>query len=181
LRKIYLPIMMFLVLAIYFLPESPKASEDQLDNREKVFQFLELAFHSQISLSEKERTMEEIEALLDPYFTEHYQQEFLKLNLHKEGGKYLTYGTDFGQLYIPFFAFSEHTKMVFEKGKIYVFEYFPKSHQGPVGYESHYEGLLIDKIEKQWKISQYLINQIPEEIIRKALEPSEEGTDAEHY
>jgi hypothetical protein len=170
LRKFYLPLLMFLVLIIYFLPESPKASEDQLDNREKVFQFLELAFQAQIALSEKDRTMEEIQALLNPYFTQQYQQKFLEINLHQENGKFFTYGTDFGQMYIPFFAFSDNTKIVIEKEKIYVFEYFPKNLQGPVGYEAHYEGLLIDKVDKQWKISQYLINQIPTSIIRKALE-----------
>jgi hypothetical protein len=169
LRKFYLPITMFLVLIIYFLPDSPKASEDQLDNREKVFQFLESAFQAQLSLSEKDRTIEEIEAVLSPYFTKQYQEEFLKLNLHEGNGKYFTYGTDFGQLYIPFFAFSKNTKMVIEEEKIYVFEYFPKNLQGPVGYESHYEGLLIDKIEEQWKVSRYLIDQIPDRIIRKAL------------
>lgn len=170
LRKIYLPLLMFLVLIIYFLPDSPKASEDQLDNREKVFQFLELAFQAQIALSEKDRTMEEIEALLDPYFTKQYQQKFFEVNLHQENGKFFTYGTDFGQMYIPFFAFSENTRIVIEKEKIYVFEFFPQNLQGPVGYEAHYEGLLINKMEEQWKISQYLNNHIPESIIKKALE-----------
>lgn len=181
LRKIYLPVLMFIVLIIYFLPDSPKASEDQLDNREKVFQFLEMAFQAQIALSEKDRTMEEIEAVLNPFFSKQYQQRFLDVNLHEEKGKFFTYGTDFGELYIPFFAFSENTKIVIEKEKIYVFEYFPKNNQGPVGYEAHYEGLLIDKIEKQWKISQYLINQIPESIIRQALEAQEADTASESY
>jgi hypothetical protein len=170
LRKIYHPVLIFLVLIIYFLPDSPKASEDQLDNREKVFQFLEMAFQAQIALSEKDRTMEEIEEILNSYFTKQYQQKFLEVNLHQENGKFFTYGTDFGQLYIPFFAFSDNTKIVIEKEKIYVFEYFPKNLQGPVGYDAHYEGLLIDKVDEQWKISQYLINQIPESIIKKALE-----------
>jgi hypothetical protein len=172
-RKIYLPVLMFLVLIIYFLPDSPEASEDQLDSREKVFQFLESAFQAQISLSEKDRTMEEVDALLDPFFSKQYQQQFLEVNLQEKNGKFFTYGTDFGQLYIPFFAFSENTKVVIEKEKVYVFEYFPKNQQGPVGYDAHYEGLLIDKMEEQWKVSQYLVNQIPERIIRQALEIQE--------
>jgi hypothetical protein len=180
LRKIYLPVLMFFVLIIYFVPDSPKASEEPLDNREKVFQFLELAFQAQISLSEKDRTIEEIEALLDPFFTKHFQQKFLEANLHEENGKFLTYGTDFGQYYIPFFAFSENTKIVIEKEKVYVFEYFPKNLQGPVSYESHYEGLLIDKMEDQWKISQSLTNQIPKEIIKQALDAQETDRSSEN-
>jgi hypothetical protein len=172
-RKIYVPVLMFFVLIIYILPDSPKASEDQLNSREKVFQFLESAFQAQISLSEKDRTMEEIDALLDPFFTKQYQQQFLEVNLQEQNGKFFTYGTDFGQLYIPFFAFSENTKVVIEKKKIYVFEYFPKNQLGPVGYDAHYEGLLIDKMEEQWKVSQYLVNQVPERIIRQALEIQE--------
>jgi hypothetical protein len=169
-RRFLWPSIIFLVLFIYFLPDSPKASEDQLDSREEVFNFLELAFQAQISLSEKDRTMEEIKLILDPYFSKEYQQKFLRENLVEEGGKYFTYGTDFGFMYIPFFEFSEFTKLVFEDNLIYVFEYFPEQKHGPVGYESHYEGLLITRIDSKWKITDYLINDIPEHIIYKALE-----------
>lgn len=163
---------MFLVFIIYFLPDSPKASEEQLNNREKVLQFLELAFQAQLSLSEKDRTMEEITFLLDPYFSKEYQQEFFEENLHEDGGKFFTYGTDFGHLYIPFFEFSDLTKVIIEDDQIYVFEYFPENQLGPVGYESHYEGIMIEKIEEQWKISQYLFNEIPENILKQALDAS---------
>jgi hypothetical protein len=169
-RKVYLPVLIIIVLIIYFLPDSPKASENDLNNRDKVLQFLESAYQAQISLSELDRSMEEIHFILDPYFTREYQENFFEANLHEENGLYFTYGTDFGELFVPFFKFSEFTKVVFNENEIFVFEYFPKNLLGPVGYDSHYEGLLIKRAEEQWKISDYLYNQIPEDIIKKALE-----------
>jgi hypothetical protein len=168
-RRLLWPFSIFLVLIIYFLPDSPKASEEKLDDRKAVFQFLELAFQAQISLSEKDRTMEEVELILDPYFSKEYQKKFLDENLVEEDGKFFTYGTDFGYMFIPFFNFSDFTKLVFKDDQIYVFEYFPESKLGPVGYESHYEGLLISRVNQQWKITDYLINEIPKDIILQAI------------
>lgn len=171
-QKKYFQLLTIILLLIYFIPDSPKASEDDLNSRDKVFQFLNSAFQTQVSLSELDRSMEEIKTLMEPYFSKEYQQKFLDVNLHEENGKYFTYGTDFGELYIPFFEFSDITKVVFDTDaeKIYVFEYFPKSKEGPITYDNHYQGILIKKIENQWKISEYLYNQIPQKIIYQALE-----------
>jgi hypothetical protein len=168
--KKYFPLLIIIVLIIYFLPESPKASEVELNNKEKVYQFLKSAYETQISLSIKDRDMEDIVLLMDPYFTKAFQEKFFEVNLYEENGKFFTYGTDFGHLYIPFFEFTEYTKVVFEKKKIYIYEYFPQNHLGPVGYESHYEGILLEQIGNQWKVSEYLFDEIPDRIIKKGLE-----------
>ncbi|MHC0038618.1 DUF3993 domain-containing protein [Pseudoneobacillus sp. C159] len=168
-QKLIMPFLLITAIIIYFLPDSPQANEEVIPSREMVFQLLESAFRAQISLSEEDRSIEEINSILDPYFSKDYSQKFLDVNLHEENGKYFTYGTDFGEYYIPFFHYSEYTKIVIEPKEIYVFEYFPQKQQGPVGYDSHYEGILLSKDGDKWKISNYLMNQIPERIIRMAL------------
>ncbi|HAQ07661.1 MAG TPA: hypothetical protein DCR24_09135 [Bacillus bacterium] len=52
--------------------------------------------------------------------------------------------------------------------EIYVVEYFPGNVEGPVSYENHYEGLRLVKQENRWKVADYLYNDIPEEVIKKA-------------
>lgn len=145
---------------------SPKA-ETKLPSKHDVFRFLEDAFQVQVSLSELPRTKEEIGSLLNPYFSNDYQRIFLAENLFEEEGKYLTYGSDFPLLYVPFFQYSEETKVIYDDNRIYVFEYFPASTEGPVGYESHYEGLLLKKVDGTWKVDQYLYNDIPKSILDK--------------
>jgi hypothetical protein len=168
-RNFKLRVVAVIILFLFLIPISPKADEENFNNREEVFSLLHSAFLAQLSLNEKERTLEEIKLILGPYFTDDYQQLFLKANLYAENGKYLTYGTDFGEYFIPFFKYSESTKVVVEDHKIYVFEYFPKKTDGPVGYDSHYEGLLLSNVNGKWKISDYLYDEIPERIIKKAL------------
>jgi hypothetical protein len=169
-RNFKIRVMAVIILLIFLIPISPKADEENFYTREDVFSLLHSAFLAQLSLNEKERTMEEIKLILDPYFSEDYQQLFLEANLYEENEKYVTYGTDFGEYFIPFFKFSESTKVVVEDDVIYVFEYFPKNTYGPVGYDSHYEGLSLIKSNGQWKISNYLYDDIPEKIIKKALD-----------
>lgn len=143
-------------------------AQSNLKGRDEVFRFLEDAFHSQVSLSEQDRSMEQIEEVLNPYFTESYKSLFIKENVVGQENSYRTYGTDFAPYFIPFYAFSEQTKVV-EMGKeIYVLEYFPGNEEGPVSYESHYEGLKLIKEKKGWKVAEYLYDEIPVEVIKKA-------------
>jgi hypothetical protein len=151
------------------MPLTAKASGD-LKNRKEVFSFLKRGYEAQVSLSEELRSKEEIQQVLNPYFSENYQKQFWRANIVMENGKYITYGTDFAEYYIPYYQFSKRTKIVFMKNKIYVFEYFPQSSEGPVGYKSHYEGLLIKREKNGWKLDQYLFNNIPKNIIEKDKE-----------
>ncbi|MBT2660400.1 DUF3993 domain-containing protein [Bacillus sp. ISL-45] len=158
---------LFISSLLFLVPANAFADSD-LDGREDVFAFLGKAFDSQVSLSEKARTMEEIEAVLDPYFTEDYKSRFIDENVVGQENEYQTYGTDFAPYYIPFYAFSEKTKVVEMKNEIYVVEFFPGNTEGPVGYEDHYEGLKLVIEDGDWKVAQYLYNEVPQEVINKA-------------
>lgn len=169
-------------VSLFLLPVHIFAAASITDNREKVLDFLQDAFQAQVSLSEKDRTLEEVRAILAPYFTKQYTELFLKENLVKENEMYFTLGTDFAIYYIPFFQFSEKTRIVTEQNQIYVFEFFPGNLEGPVSYESHYEGILLEEMDGEMKVVQYL-DQVPEKIIqlgnreqeRKVIEKKEEA------
>ncbi|PLR75827.1 hypothetical protein CU633_18855 [Bacillus sp. V3-13] len=172
----FLPAFMVILL---ITPMSAQAVND-LKSREDVFRFLEQSLQAQVSLSEKTRTMEEIDEILDRYFTNEYKNLFLKENIVKEGDKYVTYGSDSAPYYIPFFDFAEATEVKFFNEKIYVYEYFPENHEGPVGYDSHYEGLLLEKENDSWKVSEYLYNMEPEEMIRAEREKEKDDKEARY-
>jgi len=98
--------LMFLFVFLLLMPLSPKADDDLL-TRKDVFDFLKGGFEAQVSLSEQLRTKEEIHNLLEPYFSEKYQNIFWKENIVEEEGKFVTYGSDSAQYYIPFYQFSK--------------------------------------------------------------------------
>ncbi|WML43533.1 DUF3993 domain-containing protein [Neobacillus sp. PS3-40] len=160
-------IALLFMLLFAIIPLSPQATSG-LDTRNEVFDFLKGAYKAQVSLSEKGRSTEEIKKVLDSFFTDEYQNHFWKENIHKESGKFLTYGTDFAQYYIPYYQFSDETKVVILPKEIYVFEFFPENTNGPVGFKSHYEGLYIKRIGDNWKVDKYLYNKIPTDVIKKA-------------
>ncbi|MGG5253123.1 DUF3993 domain-containing protein [Neobacillus sp. SM06] len=167
-------LILVILLLITVVPLSPEATSE-MTTRSDVFTFLKDAYKAQVSLSEKGRTKQEINAIIGPYFSDNYQQLFWKANIVQEKGKFLTYGSDFAPYYIPYYQFSRKTKVVFLPNQIYVFEYFPEKLDGPVGYKSHYEGLLIKKGAggEGWKVDSYLFDQIPKEIIAKGNNQTE--------
>jgi hypothetical protein len=154
-------------LLIWMVPLNTSAQSD-LKGKDQVFEFLGKAFDSQVSLSERGRSMDEIEEILDPYFTEGFKSQFIQENVVGQENQYQTYGTDFAPFYIPFYAFSDETKVVELKNEIYIVEYFPGNAEGPVSYEDHYEGLKLEKVEGSWKVADYLYDEIPGEVINKA-------------
>ena len=93
---------------------------------------------------------------------------FWKENIFDEEGEFVTYGSDFAPYYIPFFQFSNETKVVISPESIYVFEFFPASTDGPVGYDDHYEGVLLKENDGGWKADEYLYDNIPHSILEKA-------------
>jgi hypothetical protein len=160
-------LLLFISIFIWMVPLNTQAQSKSVD-REKVFEFLGEAFEAQVILSEQGRSMEEIQGILDPYFSEAYRELFIKENVVGQEGQYQTYGTDFAPYYIPFYAFSDKTKVVEMKDEIYVLEYFPGNGEGPVSYDNHYEGLKIVKEPEGWKVSEYMYDGIPEEVISEA-------------
>lgn len=161
-----IPKILPIVIAIVFIYPMNIKAEIHLSSRDDVISFVQAAFNAQTSLSEKGRTLDEIEAILSPFFSEESKRIFLEENLISENGLFITYGTDFPLNYIPFFSYTNETKAVFwEENQIYLFEYFPEQKEGPVSYESHYEGVLLTKNHNEWRIDQILSDNIPKEVI----------------
>jgi hypothetical protein len=159
--------LLLLLVILLLIPLSPTAKVN-LSTKNEIFSMLQEAFQVQVSLSVETRTKEEINDLLNPYFSENYQKLFWKENVFKEDGKFVTYGSDFALFYIPFFHYSDKTKVIFTPESIYVFEFFPATTDGPVGYEDHFEGVLLKKFDDGWKVDEFLYNNIPPSILEKA-------------
>ncbi|MBT2687830.1 DUF3993 domain-containing protein [Bacillus sp. ISL-47] len=166
---------LFTLAAIFAVMPSHPNAESGFSNNEDVYKFLQDAFQAQVSLSEEERSLEDVNELLAPYFSGAAKKQFLEENLVSENGKYMIYGSDAANFYIPFFTYSEETKIVTEKEKVYVFEYFPENEEGPVGYESHYEGVLLEKNKGKMKVAQFLGDKVPENILEKVEKSQQES------
>ena len=160
-------ILLIILVVLLLIPLSTNA-KDSLSNKNDVFRFLQQAFQAQISLSEQTRTKEEIIEVLSPYFSNEYQKMFWDENIFEEEGKFVTYGSDFAFYYIPFFQYSEETKVVISPESIYVLQFFPSTTDGPVSYADHYEGIMLKKMDGGWKVNEYLYDNIPKSIIEKA-------------
>lgn len=162
-------LMYFLVVAFLFLIQQPShtIAAETINTREDVMDFLKNSFYTQVSLTEVPREMEEIKNILKTYFTDDYIELFLSENIVEDNGKYITYGSDFAPYYIPFFQFSERTEVSIEDDSIYIYEYFEEMEDGPVTYQAHYEGILMEKINQEWKISKLLNNQEIETFLEK--------------
>ncbi|WP_052948853.1 DUF3993 domain-containing protein [Mesobacillus campisalis] len=169
--RFLLPCLLFWGLAVPL-----QASANTQPDREEVFSILESAFEAQVSLSEKVRTLAEVDDVLNPYFTEEYKQMFLEENLVEEDGHYFTYGSDFALYYIPFYQFSEETKVVAIGDSLYIVEHFPATEDGPVSYESHYEGVQLVNEDGSWKVAAYWYDDLPAEVMEEAY-PTSSSTD----
>ena len=168
-RLVILLLGVFLLLIILPLQaNTEKSTEKKLLGDEEVFEMLKSSFLAQVSLSEKGRSTAEVEAVLAPFFSKEYKKMFIDENIVEEEGQYLTYGSDMAQFYIPFYSYSDRTKVVHINDSIYVVEYFPASTEGPVGYESHYEGIELAKVEGGWKVVAKYFDDLPKEVIEKA-------------
>ena len=73
-----------IVLPLQANSERDKDVETTLLNQEEIFAFLEEAFSAQVSLSEVERSLEEVKEVLVPYFSDDYIDMFIKENVVEE-------------------------------------------------------------------------------------------------
>ncbi len=175
----FIPKLLLFTAAIFFVFPLFSQAKSTFDNDDDVLQFIQAAFQAQVSLSEKGRSLTEINELLAPYFTEQAEEKFLEENLFEENGRYFTLGTDFPLYYIPFFSYQGETKVLWIDERIYVIEYFLKNDEGPVSYDSHYKGVLLVKEEGDWKVAEFLYDFTPEEIqlqSKDLVEPIEPNT-----
>jgi hypothetical protein len=142
-----------------------KQPEDSIQEEGEVLEFVESAFMAQVSLSEQGRSLEEVRAILEPYFSESFIKLFLNENIVEESGQYLTYGSDFAPYYIPFYSYSEKTRIVNYHDSIFVVELFPTVSEGPVSYEEHYEAVELERLETGLKITGIWYENIPEAVL----------------
>ncbi|AGK52892.1 DUF3993 domain-containing protein [Bacillus sp. 1NLA3E] len=168
----------FLATVLLLLPVHAYASGN-FNDRAQALDFLQEAFKAQVKLSEKERNYLEIEKILTPYFSQEYMKMFLNENLVGTDGKYITLGSDFALYYIPFFKLTEKTKIVPYQHKMYVYEFFPSNEEGPVSYDSHYEGILLEQFNGRWKVSGTIYDKIPEQVINLGKQTQKETLSSE--
>jgi len=155
-------------LAIFIAIPILNVNADRQLNEEEAFRFLQNAFETQVALSEKPRSMEEVKESLGRYFTKEYTDDFIDMNVQEnmEGEGYLAYGTDFALYYIPFFTYDENTKVGYDSDhdRWYVYEWFEESSEGPVSYNGHYEAVGLTFEDGRWAVDDYQIQFNPDEL-----------------
>lgn len=161
--KLRLIIALILLVFSFSMPSKVNAKEEEL--QVEVFKVLAEAFQAQVSLSEEKRDRAEVDGILSPYFTRQAASIFLEENLHEKNGKYFTLGSDFAIYYIPFFTYSKETKIKSEEDRLVVYEFFPTNTEGPVSYESHYQGVLMVREQGRWKVSEFYYNVDPKQLL----------------
>jgi len=128
-------------------------------------QFVKDAFQTQVALSEKERSLNEIKGMLRRYFTNDFISLFLEENLVKTDNGYQTFGTDFPLYYIPFFSYDDKTKVKKLGNRIYMYENMSKKDDGPVVYKNDFQGVRLKKADGGWKIDDVLYS-VPKNIVQ---------------
>ncbi|MRX73784.1 DUF3993 domain-containing protein [Bacillus lacus] len=116
-------------------------------HKEEMNEFLQSAFAAQVSLSERERSLDEMQQILKPYFSENFIETYLKQQAVQLDGGYIVYGTDFSVSTIPFYSYNNKTIMVENSTSILVHELFPAPTEGPVYHEDMYGSVNIEKTE----------------------------------
>ena len=161
-------LMILLLWGIY--PYSIHADSD-LTSRDEVFAFVEKAFRAQVSLSKEAREMEEIEAILKPYFSDKMIYQFLNENMTGGKGKYYTYGNEFGKYYLPYYQLSDQTFMERQENSILLYEYYEPIIKGEKVYEGYYEGLLLRKGKENW----YVANMLSDREVKSMIDSKEKS------
>ncbi|PLS16498.1 hypothetical protein CVD28_15540 [Bacillus sp. M6-12] len=149
----------FLIACLLFISFGMPAGAEGIHN-DSIFSKLEEAFLVQLALSDKPRSWEDIEGMLDPYFTKNFTAEFMKGNIMEFEGGYAVPGSDFAGGYIPYFSYSDRTKVIQDKTseKLYVQEKFKKTEGGPINENSRFETITLIKENGIWKIDEISYN-----------------------
>ncbi|MDQ0860411.1 DUF3993 domain-containing protein [Bacillus sp. V2I10] len=134
------------------------------------------AAQTQLTLTENERSLEEIEKTLDPYFTDKFIDGYMKENVHKGEDKYIVYGSDFTPFGIPFFNYEENMKFGSENRKLKLYQFFPAEEEGPVSYDDHFETVEFIEEDGTYKISS--IHSSEEEPKAEEIEEKKEDDSA---
>ncbi|MFS0823789.1 DUF3993 domain-containing protein [Bacillus sp. 1P02SD] len=174
-KRIVLLLIIICLLGLVTVPAATASSNQPL-SKEQVFTLLQEAFQAQSSLTLEFRTYDEVEQILAPYFHEDYAATFLEENLIKEEEGYIVYGSDFAIYFVPFYSYTDETKILFdqEKNKMYVYELFKAPDSGPVSYKDHYEVITLEKMNSNWVITELAMEDEPPSV-KKATEKKNEA------
>ena len=109
----------------------------------------------QFKLAEDGNSYDEIHNILAPFFTPDFIDAFIKEIMFEENDLYYTIGTDFAPLYIPYFTYDDQTKVKItnDSMQVIVYQFFPKSTDGPVGYDDHNAAVIYELMNDEWRIS----------------------------
>ncbi|MCC3357649.1 DUF3993 domain-containing protein [Bacillus sp. REN16] len=153
-KRIVLLLIVICIIGIVSVPTATASSTQPL-TKQQVYALLQEAFQAQSSLTFEFRAYDEVQQIIAPYFHEDYAASFLEENLMKEEEGYIVYGSDFALYFVPFYTYTDETKILFdpEENKIYVYELFKVPESGPVSYEDHYEVITLEKINSKWLIT----------------------------
>lgn len=147
-------------MCLIFISPTVSAAPQAFPSPNKVLEILQNAFAAQVSLSMEYRTYEEVKEVLTPYFSDEYAERFLHDNLVEHENRFIILGSDSANYFIPFFTYSDETKVVYDQNenKIYVYEYFEEVLEGPVTYDSHYETITFEKENDRWVVKNLTIS-----------------------
>lgn len=134
------------------------------------------AAQTQLTLTENERSLEEIEKALEPYFTDKFIDGYMKENVHKGEKKYIVYGSDFTPYGIPFFNYEDNMQFGRENKKLKLYQFFPAEEEGPVSYDDHFETVEFIEEDGSYKISSIQFSE--EEPKAEAIEEKKEDDSA---
>ncbi len=146
--------------------------------REEIFKTLQEGAKAQMPLSWQQRPLAEVEQILKPYFTEEAMSVFLGENVYEKDGKYFAAETTFALYYIPLFTYTGETKIIFSGDRLIVYEFFPAKRQGPVTYESHYQGVSMIQEAGQWKVSDFYYSLDGKEFSQVQMSVDSGGTES---
>ncbi|WP_433749264.1 DUF3993 domain-containing protein [Falsibacillus pallidus] len=160
---------LFIALAVSVPVEASETGMDMISETKD-------AFHAQVSLSEKERSMDAVKQVLAPYFTNGFMDKFINENIVQTDNGFQTFGSDFAQYFIPFFSYEDgKTKAVKStQGTIYVMEKFVDDGEGPVSFEDGYQWVRWIQTDDGWKIDDIGMGT-PEDIAVKKETAKKDG------
>jgi hypothetical protein len=131
------------------------ASEDDI-NKEELFKSIGQAFEAQVSIGQDTYSKKEIVEILSPYFTDSFIQKFMDENVVEYEGKYSVLGSDFAPNYIPYFSYSDLTRVSNAEEGLVVYENFSGAEDAPVAFLDHEEAIYLKNDEGTWKIDNVL-------------------------
>lgn len=166
-------LMIFIIFFALSQHEYAKAEEPKGKSQSEILSHVQNAFDAQISLTEKPRSKEEMNDILEEFFVESFINVYFKENVESLNNQYIVYGTDLPKHTIPFFQYDGDTVIEIENRHAMVYEYFEANHDGPVSYEDHYEVVFLKKINNDWKVSK-IENDVNKPTLKK--EPSQNNS-----